>query len=86
MCRLSTTMLDEICDTESELYQFLNDIVVDKNGNNIYEDMTDSFDLYIDIAKNAINGIPSKLLGKDIFKIYRTKKKIFPRKEYYSMD
>ena len=86
MCRLSTTMLDEICDTESELYQFLNDIVIDKNGNNIYEDMTDSFDLYIDIAKNAINGIPSKLLGKDIFKIYRTKKKLFPRKEYYSMD
>ena len=86
MCRLSTTILDEIDNTNLELYQFLNDIVIDKDGNNIFEDMTDSFDLYIDIAKNAVNGIPHILLQKDIFKIYRTKKRLFPRKEYYSMD
>ena len=48
--------------------------------------MSDNFDLYIDIAKNAINGLPHELLQKDIFKIYRTKKKLFPKKEYYGMD
>jgi len=86
MCRLSTTILDEIDNTDLELYQFLNDIVIDKHGNNIFENMTDSFDLYIDIAKNAINGIPHELLQKKIFKEYRTKKKLFPKREYYSMD
>jgi len=85
MCRLSTTMLDFI-DEKNELYQFLNDIVIDKNNNNIYENMSDNFDLYIDIAKNAINGLPHELLQKDIFKIYRTKKKLFPKKEYYGMN
>jgi hypothetical protein len=48
--------------------------------------MTDSFDLYIDIAKNAVNGIPNILLQNDIFKTYRTKKRLFPQKEYYCMD
>ena len=86
MCRLSTTILDEIDNTNLELYQFLNDIVIDKDGNNIFEDMTDSFDLYIDIAKNAVNGIPNILLQNDIFKTYRTKKRLFPQKEYYCMD
>ena len=60
--------------------------IIDKDGNNIFEDMTDSFDLYIDIAKNAVNGIPHILLQNDIFKTYRTKKRLFPRKEYYCMD
>ena len=97
MCRLSTTMLDYIYEKneknennenneKNELYQFLNDIVIDKNNNNIYENMSDNFDLYIDIAKNAINGLPHELLQKDIFKEYRTKKKLFPKKEYYGMD
>ena len=85
MCRLSTTMLDFIDENEN-LYKFLNDIVIDKNGKNIYEDMSDSFDLYIDIAKYSCNGIPNILLGNNIFKKYRTKKKLFPKKDFYGMD
>jgi len=86
MCRLSTTILDEIDNTNLEFYTFLNDIVIDKNGNNIFENMTDSFELYIDIAENACNGIPNKLLLKKIFKKYRIKKSLFPKLDYLSMD
>ena len=85
MCRLSTTMLDFI-DENNDLYNFLNNIVIDKNGKNIYDDMSDSFDLYIDIAKNACNGIPHELIHDDIFKKYRIKKKVFPKRDYYCMD
>ena len=85
MCRLSTTMLDFI-EENNDLYTFLKNIVIDKNGKNIYDDMSDSFDLYIDIAKYSCNGIPHILLSNDIFKKYRTKKRYFPKRDFYGMD
>ena len=48
--------------------------------------MSDSFDLYIDIAKNSCNGIPHILLQNDIFKKYRTKKRYFPKRDFYGME
>ena len=86
MCRLSTTILDEIDNGNLELYQFLMNIVIDKNGNNIFETMTESFDLYVNIAKNACNGVPHELIHDDIFQKYRIKKKVFPKRDYYCMD
>ena len=53
-------------------------IVIDKNGHNIYLERIESFELYINIAKNACNGVPNNLLINDIFKKYRIKKKMFP--------
>ena len=44
------------------------------------------FDLYIDIAKYSCNGIPNILLQNDIFKKYRTKKRYFPKRDFYGMD
>ena len=85
MCRLTTTILDYI-DENEDLYKFLNKIVIDKNEKNIYEDMSDSFDLYIDIAKYSCNGIPHILLNDNIFKEYRIKKRIFPKRDFYGMD
>ena len=46
----------------------------------------DDFDLYIDIAKYSCNGIPHILLSNDIFKKYRTKKRYFPKRDFYGMD
>ena len=77
MCRLSTTMLDFIDENNKLIYIFKPYIVIDKNDKNIYDDMSDSFDLYIDIAKYSCNGIPHILLSNDIFKKYKTKKNIF---------
>ena len=78
-------MLDFLDESE-DLYKFLNKIVIDKNGKNIYDDMSDSFDLYIDIAKYSCNGIPRILLVNDIFKDYKTKKRIFPKQDFYNMN
>ena len=41
--------MDELEDSETDIYKFLMDIVVDKDGNNIYETMSDDFDLYIEV-------------------------------------
>jgi len=89
MCRLSMTILEELDNNENfnkrdnlELYNFLINIVIDKNGHNIYLERTESFDLYINIAKNACNGLPNNLIINDIFKKYRIKKKMFPNTGY----
>ena len=79
------TILEELDNNENfnkednlKLYNFLMNIVIDKNGNNIYLERTESFELYINIAKNACNGVPNNLIINDIFKKYRIKKKMFP--------
>jgi hypothetical protein len=93
MCRLSTTILEELDKNynyknnknNSQIYEFLNYIVTDINNNNIYINKIDNFDLYINIAKYSCNGIPSKLIFNDIFNIYKIKKKMFPINGYYSI-
>ena len=88
MCRLSTTILDELCnfniDNNSELYKFLNNIVIDINNNNIFENKINNFELYINISKYACNGIPNKLILNSYFNEYKIKKKNFPKINYYS--
>jgi len=92
MCRLSTTILEELDkdfkfknnDDNKLLYLFLNLIVTDINNKNIYINKSDSFDLYIDIAKNSCNGLPHELVFHDIFKKYKIKKLLFPKYDYYT--
>ena len=86
MCRLSTTIMDELEDSETDIYKFLMDIVIDSDGNNIYETMSDDFDLYIEIAEKACNGLPHELILKDIFKEFRIKKKYYPKIGGYRME
>tara|TARA_B110001469_G_C9642045_1_gene323119 strand:- start:594 stop:2006 length:1413 start_codon:yes stop_codon:yes gene_type:complete len=86
MCRLSTTILEELDNLNilnSELRDFLNSMVIDCNNNNIYINKTENFDLYINIAKYACNGIPNVLILNDYFNKYTIKKKIFPLKNFY---
>ena len=83
LCRLSMTILDEITDKISnKLKQFLNNMCIDVNGDNFCE-MDDDFSLYINISKNAINSLPSKILENNIFKPFRVLKKNFPKKSFY---
>jgi len=58
-------------------------MVIDCNNNNIYINKTENFDLYINIAKYACNGIPNVLILNDYFNKYTIKKKIFPLKNFY---
>ena len=48
-------------------------------------DMPDDFYLYKSIAKDACNCLPREVIMNDIFKSYRIKKKLFPRKSYYTL-
>ena len=89
--KLKTYLLDtysakKLNSTSTSNKGLVTNIVIDKEGDNIFETMTDSFDLYVDIAKNACNGIPHELIRDDIFKKYRIKKKVFPKRDYYCMD
>ena len=47
--------------------------------------MPDDFYLYKSIAKDACNCLPREVIMNDIFKSYRIKKKLFPRKSYYTL-
>ena len=90
--KLSTTILEELDknldfknnDDNKLLYLFLNLIVTDINDQNIYINKSESFDLYINIAKNSCNGLPHELIVHDIFKKYKIKKKMFPKYDYYT--
>ena len=56
----------------------------DKDNNNIYSDeIKDSFDLYINIAKYSCNAIPSNIINHKVFKKYKISKKQLPKK-YFS--
>ena len=93
MCRLTTSVLEEI--NEYELFKnekdenidnfmnLLNLILRDKNNNSIYtEELKHKFELYINIAKNACNGIPYNIINHKVFKKYKIPKKQFPKKFY----
>ena len=87
LCRLSMTILEELDmdKISKEITHFLYKMCDDRYGDNFCE-MEDNFSLYISIAKNAINSLPSEILSHKIFKKYLVKKKNFPRKSYYSLD
>ena len=86
LCRLSMTILEELNSKEysEESLQFLNHMC--KNSCDIsFCDMPDDFYLYKSIAKDACNCLPREVIMNDIFKSYRIKKKLFPRKSYYTL-
>ena len=56
-----------------------------KANNESFCDMRDDFKLYISIAEEACNSLPREIISHDIFKQYRIKKKLFPRKSFYTL-
>lgn len=82
MCRLSITILDCLDEMEGDVVHFLNHMSTDCNGRNLHKEGDESFELYIDIARDSRNAIPHELLLNDIFKKYRIKKKMFPKTGY----
>ena len=86
LCRLSMTILEEINpDKYSDtIIDFLINMCNDKYGNN-FCNMRDDFKLYMDIGKYACNSLPREIILHNIFKGYRVKKTVFPRKSYYTL-
>ena len=86
LCRLSMTILEEL---NKDLYsdktiEFLTKLCLN-HVNESFCDMQDNFKLYIDIASDACNALPREIITNEIFKIYRIKKKLFPRKSFYTL-
>tara|TARA_B100001094_G_C18166106_1_gene792153 strand:- start:486 stop:1964 length:1479 start_codon:yes stop_codon:yes gene_type:complete len=94
MCRLTTSVIEEINEYEifkdknkdiDNFMNLLNLILKDKDNVSIYSNsLKDNFDLYINIAKNACNGIPYNIINHKVFQKYKINKKKFPKK-YYSI-
>ena len=86
LCRLSMTILEELNfqNYSGNFIQFMNLMCLDKDENS-FRNMSDDFRLYINIAKYSCNSLPRKIITNDIFNEYRIKKKLFPRKSYYTI-
>tara|TARA_B110000967_G_C18739008_1_gene486710 strand:+ start:148 stop:822 length:675 start_codon:yes stop_codon:yes gene_type:complete len=86
LCRLSMTILEEIQpDNYSEyMINFLNKMSQNHLGMS-FCDMNDDFNLYKSIAREACNCLPREIILQNIFKEYRIKKKLFPRKSFYTV-
>ena len=86
LCRLSMTIIEELdSDRYSEKFlKFLNHMCTN-NCDLSFCDMPDDFYLYKSIARDACNCLPREIITNDIFKSYRIKKKLFPRKSFYTV-
>ena len=86
LCRLSMTILEEIDPNEysDTIIDFLINMCNNNQGDN-FCNMRDDFKLYMDISKYARNSLPREIILHGIFKDYRVKKSVFPRKSYYTL-
>jgi len=86
LCRLSMTILEELNHNNysEKTLLFLHKMC--KNQLDMsFCDMNDDFYLYKSIAKDACNCLPREIIMNGIFKEYRIKKKLFPRKSFYTV-
>ena len=86
LCRLSMTILEELKgdDYSGEIIEFLKKLCLNRKNESFCE-MRDDFKLYISIAKDACNCLPREVIVNSIFKKYRVKKSVFPRKSFYTL-
>lgn len=76
LARLATTIAHYF-DEKNEIYHMLLEWMTDKYGNNL-GDETDSFDLYIKIARGVKNAVPKEQLIKPIFRRFQIEKDDIP--------
>lgn len=86
LCRLSMTILEELDKTmiEKDLLELFEKMCIDCNQNS-FCDLSDNFNLYISIAKNAQHSLPSTIIQSKVFSNHRISKKKFPLKSFYSL-
>ena len=86
LCRLSMTILEEINTNKfsENIITFLQDICKNSAGES-FCDMSDDFRLYMCIGRDACKALPREIILKEIFKEYRIKKSLFPRKSFYTV-
>lgn len=77
LARLSTTVIEHFKDHKSPVFKLLKSWIIDKNGYCLINE-EDTFDLYVNIAKNVKNAVPKKQINKHIFKKFIIKKTEVP--------
>ncbi len=93
LCRLAITMIDEIRynhdetlendDDYQDFLDYLKYLVTDTQGVRL-DKLEDNFDLYVRISRDACHCLPSDVIQSSFFKEFRVKKKVFPKKTYYT--
>ena len=89
LCRLSTTILDELQESSipdmetNPIYELLVSMIRDKSGNLIYNG-EDSFQLYVDITEKAVNSKPDLILNHSLMKQFQIKED--ENKTYFKLD
>ena len=80
------TILEEIPKdkTSETTISFLENLCKDRDGESFCE-MTDDFNLYVSIARNACNSLPRNVIDDPLFRGYRIHKKRFPKKSFYTL-
>jgi len=91
LCRLCITILDELHYDKSIDYgdkqlflDFISSLTMNQENTSLF-DLYDDFDLYITIAKEANQALPSSVIQNKQFKKYRVQRKQFPKKSFYKM-
>ena len=72
---------DEYLQQNKDIHRLLNKWTTDKSGKNISDD-NDSFDLYINIARNMENAIPIKQLNDNAFKQFIVNRNTIPKNNW----
>ena len=73
-------------DLYNNFVELLNNILLDKNNQCIYDSENVSFQLYIDIASKACNGIPKNIISDPLFNMYLISKRDIDTNVVYSLD
>lgn len=93
LCRLSTTILDELNEIpddhikdkvlHNKLIDLLLNMIKDKDDNYIYDGTDNSFQLYVDITNKSVNSLPIDILQNEIFNCYISSK---VDNKYFTID
>ena len=91
LCRLAITILDTIEYNKNidykeynYFYYFLYNLTKNIHGTYLYGE-NDDFNMYINISKYSSNALPIFVIQDELFKIFRIKKKHFPKKSFYTL-
>ena len=70
-------------DDYQDFLDYLKYLVTDTQGVRL-DKLEDNFDLYVRISRDACHCLPSDVIQSSFFKEFRVKKKVFPKKTYYT--
>lgn len=81
LTRLGTTIIERLVD-KPDVLELVKSWLITDNGGTIIEDNTDTFDIYLKIAKECHNAVPLQVINHKIFKQFQIHKKYSPKNKF----